>query len=134
MDKIADILTVEHATLLFRSGDVECVRHFKQLGTLVSDIFKECLDFSYGNYLDDMITRCLGLFRLPEVGTPGQLNYCQAETDVEYRARAKCYAAFLDVSENSYPLSKQCVHYYQSYHGLFENYEFCIHCNEKKGN
>lgn len=112
-------------------GDIEGLNEYRPVGILISDIFKECLAHVYGKDLDRMIEKCLGLFRAQATVISGiGIGMSSEETDVAFRHRASLLAPTLDSFATK--IRTSCHHRWASYQGLFESYEYCSTCNERK--
>lgn len=132
-------------------GDLEGLDKIRPSSDSLSSIFIDCINNAYGKELDKMVESCLYLAR-EDFGM-------YVESDVDYRDRAVVLAPVLDVfsrslSGNTLPddnkimdlwagsvnttdidwekLKLKCIHNWSTYKGLFETYEYCGLCNERK--
>lgn len=125
-------MTIGEAINYLLKGDLISLNREKSAGITLKHIFIQCINCGTFPEVEKIAAFYLGLTR--HLGTIGNVN---AESEEDFRARVIANAdpldnmIFLD-DINMGNTKEYCSHNYTTYQGLFESYEFCVRCNERK--
>jgi len=128
-------VTRGEAKTLLMLGDLATIYANMPMGTTLRLVFLDLISGATGSDLDTMVEKCLGLKR--HIGIYVMGCNSPAETDVKFRERAEQCSYILDsytppVSVPDAPVQTQCFHYWKSYQGILEKYDYCDFCDLKR--
>jgi len=130
---IYDPLNVVNVLYAFMTSSLDYVwDHYRPAGVSMRELFDRCLDYSSGYDMDKLVSKVLGLTRIQDTYST------TVETDVQLRKRAKEYLYILDIYDNNrwktegFSVSGSCSHSWAMYNGLYEQFQYCERCNEKR--